>query len=321
MIKTILLFFLFFPAIISSQQIAFIQKDDSALLFKRAIDTSNTTSQSSGYDFNTKSTFNNLNTNPVYEWKWTRDGIWTGTGIGVSIAGLILSRSKKGILLEDQDRFLNNEKLQIEIDKIPAINRWAAGKNSEDARLISDAILYTSLTAPIVLLFNDNINEQAGEYIAIYIQSLATTCALYSLTARFVDKSRPFVYDNSGKTSEYKRFKNNGQRSFYSGHVAATATATFFAAKAYCDFNPNMTGKGFVWAGAAAIPAAMGFLRIESGQHFLTDVLVGYTLGAATGILVPELHKKKYENIDIYPSASTSFNGDRHAGVSFRYTF
>ncbi|HBL80979.1 MAG TPA: phosphoesterase PA-phosphatase, partial [Aequorivita sp.] len=136
-----------------------------------------------------------------------------------------------------------------------------------------------------------------------------------------VNRSRPYVYDNSGDTSEDRRFKNNGQRSFYSGHVAATATATFFAAKAYSDFNPDASGKVWIWTGAAVLPASVGVLRMEAGQHFLTDVLLGYVLGAGTGILIPELHKKKMENIDIYPSSGTSFNGDSYNGMAFRYTF
>ncbi|MEH6763187.1 MAG: phosphatase PAP2 family protein [Aequorivita antarctica] len=313
--------FSFFPAFIYSQQIDAIKNNNSALLSFQSFTLNEPIPQNFSYNLKKESTFSVLKNNPTYEWKWLRDGIWTGAGISVSTAGLILSSSKNGLSLADQEKFLNNASLQKEIDKISSIDRWAAGKHSESARSLSDAILYTSLTAPIALLFNDNINAQAGEYIAIYIESLATSSALYSLTARFVDKSRPFVYDNSGETSNYKRFNNSGQRSFYSGHVAATATATFFAAKAYCDFNPDTNGKEFIWAGAATIPAVVGYLRIESGQHFLTDVALGYALGAATGILVPELHKKKHENIEIYPSSSTSFNGEKLNGMTFRYTF
>ena len=217
--------------------------------------------------------------------------------------------------------FLNEESLQKEIDKINFLDQWVAGKHNEDANAISDIPFALSFAAPFALLFDDEINDHTGQYIGLYIESLATTAALYTITAGLVDRSRPYVYDNSGDTGEDRRFKNNGQRSFYSGHVAATATATFFAAKAFSDFNPDANGKVFVWAGAATLPAAVGVLRMEAGQHFLTDVLLGYVLGAGTGILVPELHKKKVENIDIYPSSGTSFNGDSYNGMAFRYTF
>ena len=223
--------------------------------------------------------------------------------------------------LAERAKFLDEASLQKEIDKLNFLDQWAAGKHNEDANAMSDIPFALSFVAPFALLFDDEINDHTAQYIGLYIESLATTSAIYTITAGLVDRSRPYVYDNSGDTDENRRFKNNGQRSFYSGHVAATATATFFAAKAYSDFNPDATGKGFVWAGAAALPAAVGILRIEAGQHFLTDVLLGYVLGAGTGILVPELHKKKMENIDIYPSSGTSFNGDSYNGMAFRYTF
>jgi len=256
-----------------------------------------------------------------YEWKWVRDGIWTGAALGASAYGLLLIKNKDDLPLAEQAKYLNEVSLQKEIDDLNFLDQWVAGKHNEDASKLSDIPFALSFVAPFAMLFDDEINDHTGQYIGLYIESLATTAALYTITAGLVNRSRPYVYDNSGDTSEERRFKNNGQRSFYSGHVAATATATFFAAKAYSDFNPDANGKVFVWAGAATLPAAVGVLRMEAGQHFLTDVLLGYVLGAGTGILVPELHKKKMENIDVYPSSGTSFNGDSFNGMAFRYTF
>lgn len=260
------------------------------------------------------------NTSP-YEWKWLRDGIWTGAGLGASAFGLYLIKEKEDLPLGEQSEFLDATKLQKKIDDINFLDQWVAGKHSEDANSISDIPFAISFAAPFALLFDDAINDHTGQYVGLYIESLATTAALYTITAGLVDRSRPYVYDNSGDTSNERRFKNNGQRSFYSGHVAATATATFFAAKVYSDYHPDADGKIFMWSGAAVLPAAVGIFRMEAGQHFLTDVLLGYALGAATGILVPELHKRKMENIDFYPSSGTNFNGENYTGMAFKYTF
>lgn len=256
-----------------------------------------------------------------YEWKWVRDGIWTGVGLGASAYGLSLIKQKEDLPSQKEINFTDPQLLQDKIDNLPFLDKWVAGKHSESANSISDIPFALSFVAPFALLFDDEINDHTGQYIGLYIESLATTAALYTITAGLVNRSRPYVYDNSGHTSNDRRFKNNGQRSFYSGHVAATATATFFAAKAYSDFNPDASGKVFVWGGAAILPAAVGVFRMEAGQHFLSDVLIGYVLGAGTGILVPELHKRKNENIDVYPSSGTSFNGDSYNGMAFRYTF
>ena len=276
-----------------------------------------------GFSQNISNNSNNSteNSSSPYEWKWVRDGIWTGAGLGVSALGLSLIKQKEDLPEAERPKFLTEESLQKEIDKLPFLDRWVAGNHNENANSISDIPFAISFAAPFVLLFDDEINDHTGQYLGLYIESLATTAALYTITAGLVDRSRPYVYDNSGDTSNDRRFKNNGQRSFYSGHVAATATATFFAAKAYSDFNPDASGKVFIWGGAAVLPAAVGVFRMEAGQHFLTDVLLGYVLGAGTGILVPELHKRKNENIDVYPSSGTSFNGDSYNGMAFRYTF
>ncbi|WP_094745992.1 phosphatase PAP2 family protein [Aequorivita soesokkakensis] len=279
-----------------------------------------TNSPSTSFSGNIQNKSVDKSTSP-YEWKWVRDGIWTGVGIGASAYGLILIKNKDDLPLAERDKFLDPVKLQEEIDNLPFLDKWVAGNHSENANSISDIPFALSFAAPFAFLFDAEINDHTGQYIGLYIESLATTAAIYTITAGLVDRSRPYVYDNSGDTTDDRRFKNNGQRSFYSGHVAATATATFFAAKAYSDFNPDANGKVFIWGGAAVLPAAVGVFRMEAGQHFLTDVLLGYVLGAGTGILVPELHKRKNENIDIYPSSGTSFNGDSYNGMAFRYTF
>ncbi|HET8803420.1 MAG TPA: phosphatase PAP2 family protein [Aequorivita sp.] len=331
--KTIYLFALMFAMHTYAQDTLNVQKTNfnfnpsgmasqDSLVFNGSSANSNTSALSITNKSINGSEKNNIegSTSP-YEWKWVRDGIWTGAALAGSAYGLYLIKEKEDLPQAERAAFLDEQSLQEKIDKINFLDKWAAGKHNEKASKISDIPFAISFAAPFALLLDDEINDHTGQYIGMYIESLATTAALFTITAGLVDKSRPYVYDNSGDTGEDRRFKNNGQRSFYSGHVAATATATFFAAKVYSDFNPDASGKAFVWGGASILPAAVGVFRMEAGQHFLTDVLVGYVLGAGTGILVPELHKTKNENIDIYPSSGTSFNGDNYNGMAFRYTF
>lgn len=250
-----------------------------------------------------------------YEWNWVRDVIWTGTALGASAGGFFLIQNKKDITEDRLNEILANE------DNLFFADKWVAGNHSDTASNLSDIPLGVSFIAPFALLFDDEINDHTGQYMGMYLESLATTAALYSITAGLVNRARPYVYDDSGATDISRKLKNNGQRAFYSGHVAATATATFYAAKVYSDFNPDSNGKIYVWAGAALLPAAVGVLRMEAGQHFLTDVLLGYVLGAGTGILVPELHKIKNENLKVYPTSGLTDFGDDFKGMALRYTF
>lgn len=249
--------------------------------------------------------------NSPYEWKWVRDGIWTGAAFGTSAYGLLL--------IQEKDDITEAEVNALNADDINFIDRWAAGNSSEKASEISDIPFGASFVLPFALLFNDDINDHTGQFIGMYLQSLSTTSALYAVTAGLVNRSRPYVYDENLGID--RRTSNNGQRSFYSGHVAAAATATFFAAKVYSDYNPDATGKGIIWVAAATVPAVVGYFRLQAGQHFLTDILLGYGLGAATGILIPELHKTNNSSIDVSPVGGRNFRGEDYTGLALRYSF
>lgn len=249
--------------------------------------------------------------NSPYEWKWVRDGIWTGAAFGTSAYGLIL--------IQNKDDITEAEVYALDQNDINAIDRWSAGKSSESASSASDIPFAASFVLPFGLLFNDDINDHSAQFIGMYLQSLSTTSALYAVTAGLVNRSRPYVYDENLDIG--RRTSKNGQRSFYSGHVAAAATATFFAAKVYSDYNPDATGKAYIWAAAATVPAVVGYFRLQAGQHFLTDILLGYGLGAATGILIPEMHKKENASFDVTPVGGRNFRGEDYTGLAFRYTF
>ncbi|MFC7357289.1 phosphatase PAP2 family protein [Jejudonia soesokkakensis] len=250
-----------------------------------------------------------------YEWDWTKDGIWTGAALGGTVGGFLLIQNKDDLTEAEFAAEIANQ------DNINFIDKWAVGNHSESANMVSDIPFFLSFAAPIGLLFDDETNDHTAQVLGLYLESMATTGAMYTITAGLVNRSRPYVYDDSGDTTLRRRMSSNGQRSFYSGHVAATATATFFTAKVLTDFNPEMKGQALVWTGAAVIPAAVGYFRIQGGQHFLTDVLLGYGLGAVTGYLVPELHKTENTNVSLYPTGGINLVGDEYKAMAVRYTF
>ncbi len=259
------------------------------------------------------STFSQNNISP-YEWNWTTDGIWTGAALAGSAGGLLLIQNKEDISMEELNRVLANR------DNINFLDKWVAGNDSEDASTLSDIPFALSFVAPFALLFDDEANEHSGQLFGIYIESLATTASLYAITAGLVNRSRPYVYSDA--IPDERRTRNNGQRSFYSGHVAATTTATFFTAKVFQDFNPDSKGVPYVWTGAAILPLTVGYLRMEAGQHFLTDVLLGYGLGAVVGYYTPELHKKGNEQkLSFGTFTDMTPKGERYqcVGLSFKF--
>jgi membrane-associated phospholipid phosphatase len=58
--------------------------------------------------------------------------------------------------------------------------------------------------------------------------------------------------------------------------------------------------KKYLLYGAAAIPPLFeGYLRMKALFHFPSDIFVGFGIGALCGILIPEFHRIKIENVSL----------------------
>ena len=244
-----------------------------------------------------------------YTTSFGKDALITGGGIGLTVLGYYLITQKKDLTLAELATRTR--------DKVPPFDRGNVGYYSERADKDSYKPFNASFAYPLVLmLVNKNERQKVGQIAGLYLQTMSITGALFTLSAGLVERSRPLVYSGSDAPTDYKQSSNN-QRSFFAGHTAATAAASFFAAKVYNDFNPDSKTKYVVWAVAAATPALVGYLRYKAGMHFLSDNLLGYALGAATGILVPQLHKTKaLRNVSITPQA-----GLKYKGLAIAYNF
>lgn len=248
-----------------------------------------------------------------YETDLIKDGIWITTGVGLNVLGVLLIQNKPHLSEAD----LNS----LSKDDVWAFDRWAAGNYSEKANSASYIPMFTSYALPLALLLDGKGRSNAGQLSVLFVESMATTGALFSITAALVEKSRPLVYNTSIPAEE--RMDNDEQRSFFAGHTASTAAATFFVAKVFHDFYPDSPWKPVVWGVAAVIPATVGYLRIQSGKHFLSDNIVGFAVGAASGILIPEIHKKKNKNVEIYPTMGFNLQGEdvNSQGIGISYQF
>ncbi|MDQ2772316.1 MAG: phosphatase PAP2 family protein [Bacteroidota bacterium] len=173
--------------------------------------------------------------------------------------------------------------------RVPALDRFSAGAYSERAQATSDALTYGTLAlVPALLAFDAPVHGRYGQVAGLYLETMATTAAIFTLTVGTVYRYRPYLYGPSGGS---RRSGAVAADSFFGGHVAHTATATFFAAQVFHDFNPGSRAHPYVWGAAAAVPAVVAYFRIKAGKHFLTDNLVGYAVGATVGVLVPRLHR------------------------------
>lgn len=240
-----------------------------------------------------------------YKTDLVKDGLIITGLTGLSVTGLYLVQQKSGLSDAELARLDKND--------VPKIDRWVAGNYSERAQLASDILCYpVMLVAPGALALNPAARGRFGQVAVLYLETMMTTDALFTMTVGTTYRYRPYLYGTEGGGRRSGKIATN---SFFAGHAAHTATATYFAAKVFHDFNPDSPARPYVWTAAAVVPAVTGYLRMEAGKHFLTDVLVGYTVGAAVGVLVPQLHKKDGNGLSILPLQGQNANGFAYSGL------
>jgi hypothetical protein len=247
----------------------------------------------------------------IYNTTWA-DGVISAAGIGLSYWGLTIMNDKDPL----SEEYLNYVAQNPEAAKahISKFDRWTAGNYNDKISNYTDIPFYTSFALPLLFLADKKTRSDAGQIGLLYLETMAITGTLYTHSAGWIDRNRPLVYNANPENEDRTDIK--ATNSFFAGHTAATASATFFAAKVFNDYFPNSRAKPFVWAGAALIPAAVGYGRLEAGKHFLSDNLVGYALGASIGILVPHLHKiSKNKNFSLQPITGP------YDGFAFKYEF
>lgn len=242
-----------------------------------------------------------------YKTDWVKDGAITAGGIGMTVVGSVMLLSKAPLT--------ENDLRGLHVRDVNKFDRFAAGNYSASAEKASDFPFYGSFVAPLFLLLDDDVKQHAPQVYLLYAQAMSITGGLFSLSAGLTDRKRPNVYATDAPLEA--RLHKYATNSFFGGHTAATASATFFAAKIFHDFNPDSPARHFVWAAAAVTPAAVGYLRLRAGKHFLSDNIIGYTLGASVGILVPHLHKKvNNSGFSLVPVKTPT-----HEGAALTYTF
>jgi membrane-associated phospholipid phosphatase len=190
--------------------------------------------------------------------------------------------------------------LPLTIDEVNALNpadvnsfdRSAIGPKREDNA--GDFLLFASYTLPLSFLAFEDTRNDFPELLLMYGEVLIITGSLNGIVKGIVKRTRPYAY--SDETPIEKRTTAEARVSFYSGHTSVTAAITFFTANVFTTYISDKTTQILIWSAAALYPAVTGYLRVDSANHFPTDVIVGYIVGAGIGYLIPELHKVQKEN-------------------------
>lgn len=165
--------------------------------------------------------------------------------------------------------------------------------NNKSADRISNVMLALSFGSFGVPALDANMRSDYGTYFLMNTETLLNGIGVYGTFKNTVNRPRPYLC--SPQDTACIQYSRGATSSFPSGHVTVTACNTFYTAKIINDNSNNLALKIGAWSTATVYPAVVGYLRVKSGKHYPTDVIAGYFIGAATGILIANIHRRFVE--------------------------
>jgi len=219
-------------------------------------------------------------------------------GIGLGTDAFAISRIK------DKPNLTTAELQALNPGVLNSFDRWALHQDPSgyhNYSKISDEIeppLFILL--PTLLALDKRIPKKEWmDILFMYFEGHTITFTFYNyswLGPTFQNRIRPLSYYSQLPLAD--RLSGGNRNSFYSGHTASVAFTTFFIVKVYCDYHPDLGfGKYLLYTAALIPPVAMGYFRVRALAHFPSDDLVGLSLGAVIGIVIPALHKANYKGV------------------------
>ncbi|KAA3638267.1 MAG: phosphatase PAP2 family protein [Bacteroidetes bacterium] len=195
----------------------------------------------------------------------------------------------------------------------PALNFSQNGY--ERAHKASDLAMNLTVASSVLLFLDKEIRKDWKDIITLYLQAHLAGSVTYQAAAFPVRRPRPLAYNTNLSLAE--RSGSNTSNSFFSGHTSTTAIASFFMAKVYNDYHQLSPRQKILTYGVASLPPIfVGYYRIKAGKHFTSDVITGFAVGALTGILVPELHKRNKTRLSFLPIYESGIKG-----IALTYSF
>jgi membrane-associated phospholipid phosphatase len=240
-----------------------------------------------------------------YNLELERELILLGSGVLLNISGIIVANNISPLTVQEIN--------ELDVNDINSFDRNAIQPHRES--LNGDLLLYGSFLLPLTFLANENTRRDWKMLGVMWFEVMAIQSGINLLVKGLAKRTRPYVYDPNTPIEEKQTV--GARLSFYSGHTSTTAATTFYIARVFSDYLSNKTVKTFIWIGAAIYPALTGYLRRDTGNHFRTDVITGYLIGAAIGYFIPEIHlRNEALDVSIY---NNFYNGS--VNLSLNYSF
>lgn len=198
--------------------------------------------------------------------------------------------------------------------------RMKAPSDSQQARDASDILLIAltnqlAIDAVVVAWWGYGRPSITWQMSLMDIEVLTINAAVNGVVAGLVGRQRPYGDEQCARRPVERQtaecLGKRRYRSFFSGH----ASTAFAAAGLTCMHHAHMPLYGggapeaVVCGSALAAAAAVGSLRVMSDQHWVSDIVVGATIGSTLGFGLPwALHYRGGATTDAKADTDFSIN-------------
>lgn len=203
----------------------------------------------------------------------------------VYASGFILAAVNKHEKLTEEDI------MKLDKDQVNKFDRISTGYWSPATAKASDYVLFGITVLPVVFLSEHHTKSDIAPLAIMAAEAYLFNYGVTTICKNLTKRTRPYVYNPDVPIDQKLGLGN--RESFFSGHTSQTAAATFLFANVISDYHPNMRPglKAGLWIFATAVPAVEGYLRMRAGKHYPSDVITGFAIGAASGWVIPRLHR------------------------------
>ena len=181
--------------------------------------------------------------------------------------------------------------------------------NTKDAATV---LLALTLLPDYKKINREKINALLSD-VAMLLEAESLIIGMNKCAKGLSERPRPFAY-NSNLPIEM-RSQRFSFESFWSGHASLAFTTAVFTGYVYQNRHPDSKFIVPVWMLGLSCATATGILRVRSGNHFPTDVIVGSAAGSCIGWLIPRMHKEKNDAV----SFNTGVNGSTGFGITYSF--
>jgi membrane-associated phospholipid phosphatase len=205
------------------------------------------------------------------------DGLMLGGGLALYGGSLYLQSLKPAPSAAD-----------INPASIPFFDRAYPSNPSNTVVSVGDDLSIAMAALPLILL----PGRTGGEIFTLgvmYAESLELAYDVDSLLKSVIVRYRPYAYSMSTPADFSNPYIS---ASFPSSNTSLAFAAAVFMGYAFDELNPDSSMKVFVWASGLGLATAVSTLLVAGANHFVSDVVAGAAIGAASAYLVPFLHER-----------------------------